>query len=1117
MGAAFLSRALAALLCLFAGRGYGGRVETRVAVVTAERDAQAQAVVDLAVAELSGLGGIVLLAREEIDLILREHELSIAYTADEDFALRAGALLAVEVFAIVEFDSGRKEALGLVVYDARTAVRLWDATLPPGTPSETARQVAQGVRRALAKRAAEDAGAQTICVLTIRNEDLPRDQNAVMDGLARLVERQLTGSTRLSILERRRLDRVNEEARLTGQRPLLQGAMTLAELAFRRSDTAGKVEAVVRLTDVDGRPIQEIALPGRDLNAALAREMAEGVCDALSGGCLEPLVSTEREAEHFLQESKFWYGYGRYAEALRAAEAAYALDPRRQAILSNLILCLVDSAVPFLGGRQLPGHTDEERQMAALHYVLRAVELKRFQLDETRHAASGRGHLLGRTDAGRYESSVGWFLRWTLPLNTSHPEIIRAVKRVQQEHRLNMLEINRRRCEAVTNAVSFNRYLLWFGNRATMEWETWALSARQWVEDMIALYTPMLELARRYEDIHGSRYFNANRLFLRPGTKTRQFDLRPRAGEQWAMTSEEYRRLDDLFAQMRDHPHPLISLYGRRGLFRSALREGHLAGEEIAESFAAIRQFYMEALDAARRENRKAALRAMLYQAALDAIDALPDPAMRRVEQQALFDSMLERREMFFHVEQTVTHAHRGVLAHYSGVYDNIAIPEAQPDAPFPRETILQNIHRAMEQLKDPETEILMGTREISMSVLQQKLGAMIGPAPGVEVPWSRVRALLDPSMFPGFRSFSRALFGRDGFYVAVLQQEISGTNKVSLVRISADDFSVRAISAVAFTGPLSGGIGGSKPLPEAALDERHFYLATLGGGLLIMPLNGEPVRRVTRADGLPADEIQTIAPVGDHVFMGVGEPGKEAYLVAFHLPSGEVEVLGSSLRRAAQSPLDNLSPPPHFAALTPLPDGSRVYFLLHSGVGIQGRHFMGLWSLDVETREVSRRLPLMMMFDHITPAPDGALWLWEHSTAIRFDPKTDTAQLVFALREDPIAPRMPPSSALIAGRRWIFAPYAQVGNWLWSAQPLSRLSMDGRRYEVFVSPDPRLNRARWYWLGFDYWPALHALSASMVDGLWLFQLQSEEAVNPWAGRPAGAAEETPGEDEGDD
>ena len=164
-------KSVCALALLWAA---GAQADVRVALVTLERGEIAQGVVDLATARLSAEPAIDLLEREAIDRLFAEQERARALAGDESLALRAGQLLAADVLGVVEFDAAAADALGLVVFDARTGARLWDATLPAGL-DEAVGMIAAGVRRALLKRESPGQAGGTVCVLTIRNENLPEE------------------------------------------------------------------------------------------------------------------------------------------------------------------------------------------------------------------------------------------------------------------------------------------------------------------------------------------------------------------------------------------------------------------------------------------------------------------------------------------------------------------------------------------------------------------------------------------------------------------------------------------------------------------------------------------------------------------------------------------------------------------------------------------------------------------------------------------------------------------------------------------------------------------------------------------------------------------------------
>jgi len=1052
----------------------------RVALVTLERSEIAQGVLDMATAELSSDPSVVMLERGEIERLFEEQQQSRRLAGDESLALRAGQILAADVLGVIEFDAGKTNALGLVVFDTKTSARLWDATLPSGL-DESVEMIVFGLRQALDKRASPDKAGSTICMLTIRNEDLGAENGPALEGIGRLMERQLTSSERLSVLERQRLGFLNEERQAAGQASGLTGAMTLAELSFRRHvDTMG-IEASIRLTDITGTVLREHKFPARNLDALMAREMSEWVCNTLEGGCIAPLASPEREAEHFLQESVFWFGYypAHLEKALRAAEAAFALDPANPRIREQLVAVLIQSPVPW-----------KQR----LHYLRRAIDLQDGLLREGYYREVDRKRLIGATGAHcRYECHMWQILKQAVSAAKGYSAFRAVLAEICHRHRDTMREINRQRLATVKSAQTFNRYLQWYNFYISKTHEIWMLSSREWTDDTLDLLDPILEQAQEYR-LYGSRDFEVNRIFLRLTTKTRQFDREPVDSSLWKLEEADMRRLAGLLGQMAEHPNSLIAIYGRLGVLMYQWRLGELTQSDFDERFAQVRDFGLAAIDDSREDGSTPATRAMLYQAMLDVIDSLPDMKMRRAEQQALFDFMIDHGEFVHTVEGTVTNPDVGPFAVYARISDSLPFARTQTGATLSRETILYNMHRALGALADPEVTILRGSREVGQSSLEARLVEMGElPAGSGSSPWAEVNVLLEEKDVANFLAFSRALY-RDGLlYVAVLQERGSAF-EITVRRIDlSSGISERLLGRVQFTERLRTPYHGRK-LPVVALGEKCFYVGTRSTGIYEFPLDGGPTRHFSTANGLPSDTVQSLAVEGTRLFAGLGERWHATYFVEIDTPSGEVELRGSSLRRTVASPLDNASPQPYFGEMHVDRERSRLYFLLHLGRMVLPCDFRGLWSLDLKTGEYKQRARFIRNFHRISAQPDGSLYLMDNSTIVRYQPEDDSVQLVYTVRQDPpVGPGLTIGSAEVQKRYWMVAPFAFENSAIWSGQPFSRLFIGESRHEVLALPDPRMSRNLAYWHRLEYLPDPHALLASMVDAIWLLKLQPEE------------------------
>ncbi len=1067
---------LAALAPADAPRG------VRVALVTLERGEIAQGVVDLATAELSAEPGVEMLEREEIDRLFAEQERSRMQAGDEALALRAGQVLAADVLGVVEFDETASDALGLVVFDAGTGARLWDATLPAGL-GESGERIVFGMRRALLKRGDGEIRANaTVCVLTIRNEDLPDEKGPALEGIGRLVERKLTSSERLSVLERGRLGVLNEERRTTGKIIPLPGAMTLVELSFRRGEDAAGVEASIRLTDLEGGLLREERFPARNVDGGMAGEMSEWMCGALEGGCISPMASPDREAEHFLRESVFWFGYypAHVDKALRAAEAAHALDPVRPAIREQLVACLLQSEVPW---------------KLRLQYWGRALDLQDSLLREGYYREVDRSRLIGASGAHcRYECHMWQALKEAVAIAKDYPEFRAALGEISRRHRQTMKEINRQRLATVQSVQTFNRYLQWYNFYMSKTHEIWALTGEDWTDDTVNLMAPILEMARDYP-LNGSRDFEVNRVFLRVTTKMRQFDREPESASLWRLEEADLCRLSGLLGHMAEHPNPLIAMYGRLGVLLNGWRRREIREPDFRERFAEVRDAGLEAIDRAREDGSTPAFRAMLYQAMLDTLDSLPDLNMRRKEQQALFDFMISRGEFVHTVEETVTNPDVGAFAVYARISDSLPFYQTQAGATIDSETRVRNMRRALGALADPETTILRGTREVARSSLQARLVEMGERSEERETaPWAEAKLLLDPQDVAHFQSFSRAIH-RDGtIYVAAVQED-SGATEIALWNIDLSSGRVEQTGSVRLEKPLRSQVAG-RYVENAVLGDHHFYVGTPSAGILEFPLAGGPGRRFSSATGLPSDHVQSLAVAGTRLFAGLGERWQATYFVEIDTETGAVKLRGSSLRRTVESPVDNASPQPFFGDMHVDRERNRLYFLLHESPVVLPCDFRGLWSLDLATGEYVQWARFTRNLHRFAAQPDGSLYVMDDSTIVRYRPESESLQLVYTVRQDPpVGPGLTLGSAEIAERYWMIAPFAFENGTIWSGRPFSRLRVRECQHEVLAAPDPSLRRPTGHWHGLEYLPDQPALLVSMTDKIWLLKLNPDNTV----------------------
>ena len=218
---------------------------TRVALVSTDGKDVIRNVLDLAEAELGSEAKIELLERRQIERVLREQKLSLSGLVEANQIVAAGKLLSVDLFAVVETAAGGKEVLGLIVFQAQTGVRLWDAPLPAGDTKQVAKALASGVHQAVEKFRSTSRQIQPLCLLGVRNADLPRELDSFCESVGLMLERRLLGSPSIVVLERKRLDHLNREKSLPkedSQKELL-ASLYLLELEVSRAKKGAGLRA----------------------------------------------------------------------------------------------------------------------------------------------------------------------------------------------------------------------------------------------------------------------------------------------------------------------------------------------------------------------------------------------------------------------------------------------------------------------------------------------------------------------------------------------------------------------------------------------------------------------------------------------------------------------------------------------------------------------------------------------------------------------------------------------------------------------------------------------------------------------------------------------------------
>ncbi len=328
---------LASLVC-------GEQAKPRLALCPSG-DEQAKGIVALMETMLSKDGGVVLLDRANVGKVLAEHKLALEGLLSVDDALKAGQLLQCDIFAELHGDKATSNTLAvisIVAFDAATGVRLCDQALArAGSLEAFATSATEVLAKAIGKRQRKkgDPACLTLSLLSVRSVDLPSRLNGLGDCLRMLVARQLVRSPDVALLERSRLEHVNKESGLTGDRrgSLLASTILLDLDASARGDTI-KVRA--SMSDAPGKEIGSVSVEGKvDELGPLSEHV---VNDVLTHLRLSPIKEEPgarlNEAERLAAEFHRLKARHSSPEAVLAtAESAFALAS--QTVAKQMLLC----------------------------------------------------------------------------------------------------------------------------------------------------------------------------------------------------------------------------------------------------------------------------------------------------------------------------------------------------------------------------------------------------------------------------------------------------------------------------------------------------------------------------------------------------------------------------------------------------------------------------------------------------------------------------------------------------------------------------------------------------------------------------------------------------------
>ena len=1010
------------------------QADVRVALIGADLSAAGQAAVELAEAELSARAGLTLLDRVAIGNVLREQNLAAEGFARPDDAIRLGQLLAVDVFIHAEAISG-EEALGVAAFETVQGIRLLDRTIAGAEPDALARALAAAADAALAKWQAPAGQAAAIALMGVRNVDLPKNRTGECEALGGLLERRLLGSPDVVVVERKRLESLNRDHELTMSRPeeRLLSAPVLLEVDLGQAGSETGLRATAFLSDPKGAEWGRVHAEAPAL-PALADQLAAEILRAMKKGVAAAPANPVLEAARFFRMARFWKAHGRPDLALAAAEAAFALDPGNPLMNALLVNSLFAAATADLAGARAE----------ALAYAARGVALV--------PQPSGNASISDSEQQKQFTQ-----------LNADNAEFFRGFGKAVVKSREDTPFDEE---ESVAYAEFCRDWLGQspFSPSASAAPSGWDLllfvnNYSPYFPDPESAWRILADQVRRWSRerwVHDPAHIPGALL----GWLVAAGD-----SEKNPLPAGVYPIRADLWDFLAGQDRPLLRWHGRCGRIVDAARAdaaGRWAEDEASRKFLADLHAQLLLPDGADGISRD-----QLYEVAQLAIrrsgrqpGAWSTLRYHRSQQQfvetlALFQTMLKVGD----VRGDVIAALRNPLLNPR----SLASPEFAARG-------LRELAAAMDAAcaAPPGGFTPEELRELKdfRDWVRERLAP--GSTAVAAAPGQRLERIDVPKLPGRFRGHSALVADEDGAYVLSAYADPS---RLALQKWFADSRSTVELG----TTPLAGPHRDSPVAPrvagivDACLADRRVAVAVKDEGVFLFDRTAPDVVCLHETTSLPVTRPLAVAALGRQLYVGTDD----GYLVACDLDAGTGEILVASSRKDKKSPFDD-GPPARISALLPDPPRHRLVFEVsvtdpEGQLGMAVSEASGIWEYRTDTGEFKQRVVYrhraqdLRWCEKVADAAFVYADIW--GVVLKYDLATDVLdwmsagpkgatrvfekQLIRALGLDRPGPDVVSIERRTAA---VSPPFLARGEWLWTARPWGRLSMETYEWEALPS-----------------------------------------------------------------
>lgn len=1004
------------LLCVLAV-GLSLTAATRVAIVSKSQGKFA----DLLTAEFSKIPDVELLERKEIRKVLKEHKISsVVHTPRNIFLM--GQLLKTDVFVVPQ-KNAKGELTGLVIYDARNGLRYWDSAFPDEELETAANFAVDALKQAISKRQEAKSGKlKYVSLLTVRNVDLPRDQDNFCKSIGVLFQRQIGNAKNFVVLERDYLDWLNQERNLPGMdwSGKLLGANTVLKIEISRKATANPEDHQITCSlIIPGSP--KLSVTGSEEKPEIVANKLAKKFTALSGDTLEiSPPDVNKEARKFHHEYLILTGHKKFVDALSKIEAADALwnKPVNIHLVKATSLAATDTLDPGNVSNYRGYSPPPETIIKSLQIAEKALD-KRIQVhhknpgkhESFRDGLNDFNSKLFDTKINRYPKDVQKKIR---DFNT------RFIK-FRHEDRKSSYFPNGLKVNSPQTFFRYNDYV--FECQFISLYETNEL----WFESSYPIFLEWLEITDQY----------LKNLKPRESTKPsdNNFHLKERLmnvflsginGRKSGLSGQNKANLKKLYTRMLEHTSASVrvaAFAGKLAMEGDKKPRGDAywvqAYKKLAEfakkEISALGEGYSSIIE---KEHCYLLLSYIFYKT--DWKNQIDDIVDFRV---GILKFMISRNELhhyffIFAIDNLKSQGDYQTAINLIEKMENMVNAKGTYIIAYPKKR-----KRAIEYIKKHLAEKKRSILTIRPDLIPQESS---------DLPWKKVITVFNGKGVEDGLCRIGAVVPVSGKVYAMGYGIDSNQKYFQLLDISYPNIKINKLGKGNFYWQRQFWSIDDRPVIHACIGEGNYIAASHRHGILIFPLNGGKPTQINLESGLPSNVVQSVAYMDGKIYAGLGRVRQEGYFVSYDLKNKKLELLASSQRSGTASPLDNLEKPFYIGGMVPDPEKNRILMFVNFKTGFNKRNVTGIWEFNTKTQKWKNLLPLPFAFFENIRKKGNKILLSSTNWCAEFNPKTDKANLVYST-DHRIRKSIPGQSPLIGIKADYRPPFILTDKNLWS------------------------------------------------------------------------------------